>query len=232
MSAKNTLNYNKCKKCGNYFVVGWEGKHLASYCEDCQNEGWFEDMKKSGCNVADPTKLGLVPHIIPKKKKDLPKIDVKGTKYIDVTDFLYESSRHTKTYPNAKEKKDILKYENRKKTVTKKDKEKMAELESIIAESTDNRATVKELRNMGHHGEKIRTGLGLTNFEYGAIIKDLRESGEITVTPKKKYTEEEEFLIMKLADQGVATEIIAKQLGRNEKAVQDKLDRLRKRRIC
>ncbi|HHX61102.1 MAG TPA: hypothetical protein GX707_10385 [Epulopiscium sp.] len=226
------LNYNKCKKCGNPFVVGWESKHLESYCADCENEGWFEDMKREGCNVVDPTKLGQIPHMIPKKKKELPVVHIKGEKYLDVMDFVFESNRHRKIYPNAKEREKIQKYEGRKKTVTQKDKVKMVELESIISGSNDNRATVKELRNMGHHGEKIRTGLGLTNFEYGAIIKDLRDSGEITVATKKSYSREEELLILKMAGQGVDIKAIAEKLGRNEKAVQSKLDRLRKIRLC
>ncbi|HHX62508.1 MAG TPA: hypothetical protein GX707_17620 [Epulopiscium sp.] len=229
---KSTLHYNKCKKCGEPFVIGWEVRHLASYCEDCQNEGWFEDMKKAKCTTADPTKIGNIPHLIPKKKKDLQVIEIQGTKYLDATDLLFESDKYTKTYPENKEWEDIKKYEKRKKAVKRGDKTRVAIYKSIIAEKTDNRDKIKRLRNLGYMNKKIREDLGLTEYQYQSIIYDLRNSGEITVAPSEHYTREEELDILKMVAQGIDCKDIAIKYGKTYKTMYEKISRLRKKGVC
>ncbi|HHX62505.1 MAG TPA: hypothetical protein GX707_17605 [Epulopiscium sp.] len=228
----NTPNYNKCKKCGNFFVVGWEREHLVNYCEDCQNEGWFEDMKKAKCTTADPSKIGNIPHLIPKKKKDLPVVEVQGTKYVDATDLLFESDKYKKTYPNNEEWEKITRYEKKKKTVKRNDKTRVATYKNIMAENTSNRDKIKRLRNLGYMNKKIREDLGLTEYQYQSIIYDLRNSGEITVAPSEHYTREEELDILEMVARGIDCKEIAIKYGKTYKTMYEKISRLRKKGVC
>ena len=228
MSGANTLHYKNCKTCKKPFVIGRDVELLENYCADCETKGWFSDMKKAGCSVADPEKLGRKPQLVLKKKADLPTVTVNGVKYVDSTSLLFESSKHKKVYPSNKEKENLKAYGQREKARREREDQRIAEIKKVVAQNLGERETIKRLRDLKHYHEHIRIALNLTGVKYWKIVGELGVEGEIAVTARNAYTREEEIGILKMVEQGKSYKEIGEKYGRNSKAIQEKIGRLRK----
>lgn len=241
MNDANTKQYKKCRRCKRMFIVGDRYEPVTNYCSRCDNVGFFEEMRKKGCSVIDPNKLGDTPLVSPRQKEDYPRITADGTEYIDITDYFFYDTQFKKEYLSNEEmerrEQERLQQiiggmdfraegeKNRRKELTERQKKLIIKAYNEMYSYQD----ISKRTNVGMN----RVSRFLKQMKDEGVVADrprqVRHNGErakLSKNNRKIYTREEEKEIMKLYKEGKDLREIAKIMGRTYSGIKGKVERL------
>lgn len=141
-------SYGKCKQCQETFLKGVKHHTSGEYCPEHRGIGMISESYKQGCNVINPKNIGRMPRVTKKEISDYPKVVVNGVTYRDVTEELFEDTKHKKTYLTPEEQARENEYMAKKERVAiRKVKERIEqERERNIAHTTLSDKEFEELK--------------------------------------------------------------------------------------
>lgn len=186
-------------------------------------------MYEKDCSIEHPRNLGKIPELFKLTKEDMPKTEINGEQYTDVTALLYRDSMYKKVYPGKAREKNSAETKSEKQRRNKLAKRRI-DYERIKKRGLSEEDLIEAMLESGFSGRAIHEEVGIGDHYFRKCVESLKKQGRISWYGMARYTKEQEDEMLAMDMAGYTPEEIGAKQGRNKRAAERKLERLKRER--